>query len=143
MDPIEFLELAEELVERKTPCGCRAAIGRAYYGVLNAAGKLIRDAGLSVPEGPAAHQKTWFDFINSGIQELQEAGSELSELHGQRIEADYRMTRPAPDTYKHAKYCVTVAREHIETLKRHFEPSTRARTIAAITDYRRRAGTPV
>ena len=63
MEPIEFLELAEELVERKTPCGCRTSIGRAYYGAFNVAGKLLRDAGLTVPEGPAAHQKNWFDFI--------------------------------------------------------------------------------
>ena len=74
-------------------------------------------------------------WINSGIQELQEAGSELSQLHGQRIEADYRMSRPAPDRYKHAKYCIIAARDHIETIERRLShvngktPSPRSLTI--------------
>jgi hypothetical protein len=49
MAPAEFLNLSEELVERKTPCDGRAAIGRAYYGAHNMTIRAMRSAGLTIP----------------------------------------------------------------------------------------------
>jgi hypothetical protein len=140
MDPIEFLDLAEELVERRTPCACRTAIGRAYYGALNVAGKLLREAGFSIPENQNSHQLTWQHFINSGIEELELAGSDLSTLQGRRNEADYKMQNTVPERYQNAKFQVTEAREHMETIRRHFDLPIRAATVAGIAEYRKKRG---
>jgi hypothetical protein len=140
MDPIEFLELAEELVERCTACACRVAIGRAYYGALNVASDLLRDAGFAIPENQNCHQLTWQHFINSGIEELQMAGSDLSALQGRRNEADYKMRNTLPERYENAKFQVTEARERIETVRRHFNLPVRAATLAGIAEYRRKRG---
>src|SRR5580693_5937170 len=106
MSPEEFLTLGEELVERNTPACCRSAISRAYYGVFNAVGQLMRDSGLHLTEGSAEHGKVWQDLLNCGVQDLVKAGSQLGELHGMRIKADYRMQFRQPEEYKTAKFWV-------------------------------------
>ena len=143
MDPIEFLELAEELVERKTPGACRTAIGRAYYGALNVACDRLRASGLKVSGGSGIHQETWQDFFNCGIADLQVAGSQLSDMQGMRNKADYKMNAPDAQDYTTAKKWVEDAREHIETIIRHFEPASLAPTIIAIKKYRKLVNRPI
>jgi len=140
MDPNEFLRLGEELVERRTPLGCRAAIGRAYYGAFNMTASLMRNAGIKVAGGPKAHQQMWQDLLNCGIQELRIPGSQLGDLHGMRRRADYEMDNPDPEDYSTAKFWVTEAREHIETIKQMFAGPNRAAVVAAIVAYRKRIG---
>lgn len=140
MDPADFLKLAEELVERNTPCDCRSAIGRAYYGVYNTAIRYMQSAGLTIPKGTESHKKIWEDFINCGFPELARAGSQLGDLHGMRRLADYEMDDPDPEDYKTARFCVNEAKRHIETVKRLLTGPDRSGIVSAIQGYRRLVG---
>lgn len=141
MSPEEFLALGEELVERNTPACCRSAISRAYYGVFNAVGLVMRDSGLQISEGSAEHGKIWQDLLNCGVPDLAKAGSQLGELHGMRIKADYKMQVRQPEEYKTAKFWVAEARRHLEAVKHHFSDSvTRGQAVEAIREYRRKVG---
>ncbi|HEY2589796.1 MAG TPA: hypothetical protein VGI81_28895 [Tepidisphaeraceae bacterium] len=137
MNPEEYLHLGEELVGRKTPCGCRAGLGRAYYGVLQATAKWMEDAGLTPPSRQEIHQKLWQDLLNCGIPELRIAGSELAQLHGYRIKADYVMGDRDTEDFRTADYWVSLAREHLEEIKRMFTGPDRDRAVDAIKAYRR------
>jgi hypothetical protein len=143
MDPEEFLKLGEELVERKTACGCRAAIGRAYYGVLMGTIELMKSAGISPPKQNEIHQKTWQDLLNCGVPELAGPGSELASLHGQRIQADYQMDNVRPEQYQNALYWVRLAREHYDIIKATFVGSKRQTLIEGIRVYRQKVGRPL
>jgi len=135
-----FLQLGEELVERRTPCDCRAAIGRAYYGVFNTVSAMMRQNGLHVDEGSAAHQKIWYDLLNCGIDELRLPGSQLGDLHGMRVKADYKMHNELPEHYQTAKFWVEEARTHLETIKVAFQGLRGSQTVAAIKQYRKSVG---
>lgn len=143
MDPEKFLILGEELVKRATPCDCRTAIGRAYYGVLQVTAAYIGGAGFSLPKQTEIHQKLWWDLLNCGLPELAPAGSELSALHGMRIKADYRMKDTDSEDHETAKYWVRLARDHFETIKDAFGVLKRQQTIDAIRAYRKKANRPL
>jgi uncharacterized protein (UPF0332 family) len=140
MDPEKFLMLAEELVERRTPCDSRTAIGRAYYGVFNATAQLMESNGVPPPGGSTAHQKLWQDLLNSGVEALSVPGSQLSDLHGMRRKADYDMDDEDPEDYETAKFWVKEARQHIETIKLVFTGSSRAAAAGGIMEYRKKVG---
>lgn len=143
MDPEKFLLLGEELVKRATPADCRTAIGRAYYGVLQATATCIEDAGLSPPRQNEIHQKIWQDLLNCGVPELKGPGSEMAEMHGIRIKADYRMKDREPEDRTTAEYWVEIAREHFAAIKGAFIGPNRNQVIQAIRDYRQRVNRPV
>jgi len=141
MDPEEFLKLGEELVERRNPRCCRTAIGRAYYGVFNGTAGILRAAGLPVSEGASEHGKIWHDLLNSGVAILTTAGSQLGELHGMRIKADYKMENPTTEGYLTAKLWVSEARTHFDRIKQVFDdPMQRAAAVQAIRTYRAKIG---
>jgi len=141
MDPEEFLKLGEELVERRSPSCCRSAISRSYYGVFNGTAAIMRTAGLPVSEGSSEHGKIWQDLLNSGIGILATAGSQLGELHGMRIKADYRMANQITEGHQTAKLWVTEARAHFDAIKQVFDdPAQRAAAIQAIRAYRAKIG---
>jgi hypothetical protein len=140
MEPELFLSLGEELVERKGACDCRSAIGRAYYGVFNKTAQLMESNGIPPPVGSAAHQKIWQDLLNCGVAALRLPGSQMGDLHGMRRKADYEMTDTDTEDYKTAKFWVTQARQHVETIKQIFAGPLGAKVADGIKTYRKKVG---
>lgn len=89
MDPVQFLNLADALVRQyPIPAGFRSAVSRAYYAAhLTAREFLFRAAGVVTRD----HGIVWGCLTDTGDADLDAAGRSLKQLHGQRVEADYRL----------------------------------------------------
>ncbi|MBU0995366.1 MAG: hypothetical protein KJ737_22955 [Proteobacteria bacterium] len=93
MDPRDFYTLAEELVNKKplTQADLRSAVGRAYYAAFNVAAEHLRKMGFTPSKGPNGHGDVQRKFSNCGNDDVALAAKNLSDLHGQRINADYKL----------------------------------------------------
>ena len=140
MDPVEFLELADELLKKGTPACNRTAISRAYYGVLHGTLDQMERRGLPRPRQNELHQKTWDDLLNSSNPALAGAGSELGALKGVRNKADYQLADRIIESTKSAEYYVKLARDNFEIVKQVFTGPNAAGVVTAIQNYRKLVG---
>lgn len=94
MDGREFISVAADLVKGKSEAHWRSAVSRAYYGVFHGAKELLaRKKSVRIMRGSGAHGelRTW--LLNQSDDELVRAGSDLGDLHSQRLRADYDVAR--------------------------------------------------
>lgn len=135
MDPREFHRLATELVDKSHPVHYRTAISRSYYAVFNFGAKTLRSMGFKIDESSKGHGEVRNKFSNCGDDELMEVGSQMGDLHGMRIKADYRMTDQSVERAATAKLLVEQATIILTRLEGcHIEPK-RTQIIAAIKEY--------
>jgi predicted lipid-binding transport protein (Tim44 family) len=78
--------------------------------------------------------------LNCGIPELRVPGSQLSELHGMRILADYDMDNDDPEDFETARLWVNEARTHLNAIQQAFTGADRQKVVAAIRGYRKTVG---
>src|SRR5438046_1576262 len=116
MDPREFQRLASQLVGGTSPAECRTAISRAYYATYNVAVEILKDMGFPISKGPTGHRDVQNQLSNSGDAEVMKVGSQLTDLHSRRIQADYRLDRTDVENIKTAHTLVEQARKMIQTL---------------------------
>ena len=88
----EFISLAGRLAAAKPDAAsCRTAISRANYGAYHAACELLTSVGTTVPRTENAHIFVQHPLYNCGIEELRLAAAYLSDLHSDRLKADYQL----------------------------------------------------
>ncbi len=111
MRPDQFLTLADALLQQfPIPSGYRSAVSRAYYAAHHHIKEFIESAGVSVKGGMEAHADVWNHLANIGDSGLEQVGSELSALRGDRNDADYKLLDPRLEKSAAAKSLVDLAR---------------------------------
>jgi hypothetical protein len=101
MLPHLFLKLAEELAKVDGPAECRTIISRAYYAVYNVAERFLERMSFQRPKRDY-HIVLQRRLQNSGDLELVQLGSNLGDLHHERIRADYHMDDHVPENKNNA-----------------------------------------
>jgi uncharacterized protein (UPF0332 family) len=94
MNPLDLLDLADELLSGNSEVWWRGAVSRAYYAAFHVARARLRDSGFAVPQGDQAHAYLWLRLSNSGHPDVQQAGDRLNELRRFRNWADYDLDQP-------------------------------------------------
>jgi uncharacterized protein (UPF0332 family) len=93
MNPRDFLDVADALIEGASEAEWRSAVSRAYYAAFHIARQLLRQCGFRVPDGEQAHAYLWLRLSNCGHPDIQNTGRELRELRTVRNWADYDLDR--------------------------------------------------
>lgn len=119
MDPRKFLELAQLLASgTPQPERLRTATSRAYYAVYNLASQRLIEMGFSISTGPSGHGDVRNRLSYSKDKDLQNVSSQLGDLQGFRISADYRMPNTQAENPQNVKAHVDQAKRMIETMER-------------------------
>lgn len=101
MEPREFHILASRLVTEPKPAEIRTAISRAYYAIFNMAAQFLVNLGVIIPR-TNVHVAVQQRLQNCGDLEITKVGSQLTELHTKRIQADYRLSEKSIENQKTA-----------------------------------------
>ncbi len=99
MDPREFFNVAADWAAGTCEAEWRSAVSRAYYAAFHIARRLFRKAGFAVPRGEQSHAYLWLRLVNSGHKDVITAGLNLSELRGDRNNADYDLADPFSQSF--------------------------------------------
>ena len=92
MDGREFLDVATLLVQRSEEGALRSSVSRSYYAAYNYARQTLRKLGFRrIADQRRNHGLVSRYFQNSGVSEIEKAGSELLDLEGDRVTADYKL----------------------------------------------------
>ena len=142
MDPKEFHRLASRLVGGTSPAEFRTAISRAYYAAYNVAVETLEDMNFRISKGPSGHGEVQNRLSNSGDTEVMKVGSQLTDLHSRRIQADYRLGRTDVENIKTARALVEQARRMIQTLDGCRSDPRRGQVITAIQDWEQKVSGP-
>jgi uncharacterized protein (UPF0332 family) len=94
MNPRDFLDQAQELIEGEREVDWRSAASRAYYAAFLVACEVLQSAGFVLPGDQKSHAYVWLRLSNCGRAEVSAAGADLSDLRQYRGRADYDMKRP-------------------------------------------------
>src|SRR5258708_5236476 len=86
---LEFLAVAEMLIQGPTEAEWRSAVSRAYYAAFHEARQLMQDLRFRVPRGEKAHAYLWLGLFNCREVQAQGGGSDLNQLRTERNRADY------------------------------------------------------
>jgi len=135
MNPREFQELAKKLANGESPAEFRTAVSRAYYSVFNVGAELMKEMGFPISVGPSGHGELVYKLSNSKHIDVEKVGSQLSDLRGRRIHADYRLERKDVETRNNAQAAVQQASKMIIVLDRCCTGADRTKVIQGIKDY--------
>ncbi len=114
MIPDQFLLFADSVAQNPSsgPAGYRSAIFRAYYAVYLQARDLIGvTMGFRIDGGGNEHKFIQRLLLNCSLEEGQEVGELLKNLHQSRREADYDMDLLHCESQAEARLCVARAQE--------------------------------
>jgi len=104
--------------------------------VYNSAVGLLEDMGFEIEKGPLGHKDVRRRLFYSGDSDAREVGSQLKDLEGHRVRADYRMDHPEVERTRNARSNVVLATSMIGKLDKAVEdPTRRARMVQGITKY--------
>ena len=140
MDPRDFHRLASHLVRSSSAAEIRTAINRAYYATYHIGSEVLREMGFQISTGPQGHGDVRNRLSNSGAPEVMRVGSQLGDLQGRRIQADYRLDTLEIENPKTARALVEQAARMIQTLERCCKGLQRPQIIAAIKAWERKIG---
>jgi hypothetical protein len=105
-----FLKLANSLLAGNTEAHHRTSVGRSYYALFLVAREVVVSLGFNVPENAHGHQKVYLYLQNAGLPVVVDVAADLTDLRGERNEADYEPRSPnfsmnltAQIAYKKAK----------------------------------------
>ena len=129
MNPAELVIMAGTLVGRG-PAGARSAVSRAYYGAFHAAADLLADLECECPRNGKAHNLVPQFLQASANGDAQTAGGLLSDLHSERVRADYRIQEIRVETLSYAQAGVETA----SAVLRHLEAFRRACEAVEVVD---------
>lgn len=137
MNPIEFNNLASELVAGNTPAKIRTAISRAYYAVFLIGLELLNgELGFGIPTHKA-HKEIKYCLSNSGDTEFKKVSSKFGILQSNRVSADYHPERTGVENLNNAQSLVILAGSIIKTMRADIVEPRRSQIIKSIQDYRR------
>jgi uncharacterized protein (UPF0332 family) len=142
MDARDFHTLAQRLALRGTPAEYRTAVSRAYYATFNVGAEILAGLGFSVRRGAAAHGEVYHCLSNSADSEVEDAASEINDLHRLRNRADYQLDTTDVESPAVVTKIVATAGTVIRTLDTAFTGPRRPQLQAAIAKWRRENGYP-
>lgn len=90
MNPRQYLDLAERLVQGPGTAEYRTSISRAYYAAYKVADQFLVRMGFAASTANY-HVTLQRRLLNSGDDELKQIGGSFGDFHRRRIRADYRM----------------------------------------------------
>lgn len=108
MEAIEFIELAGKLATGGKS-GARSAVSRAYYGAFHLAMQLLGEYAAAPTANGQAHALVQNYLQGVKNTDANEAGVLLSDLHGERLKADYRLSNEKAETLQFAMQAVEAA----------------------------------
>lgn len=143
MDPRDFHVLAARLATAtRGAAEARTAIGRSYYAVFNVGAEWLRQLGVFVGKGAAAHGEVQKCLSNSGHADVELVASRLNSLHSRRNRADYQLDKTDVEDATEAHIVVTQAAEMIAVLDGAFRGPRRAQLQSSIQSWRKANGYP-
>lgn len=92
MNPLEFLDLANDWSVGSREGEWRSSISRAYYAVFHVARNLLAQVGFQVPAPSASHQYLYQRLNNCGEPAVQNAATLLNHLRRERNVTDYELS---------------------------------------------------
>jgi uncharacterized protein (UPF0332 family) len=98
MNPLDFIETANNLKNSCEESDRRSAVSRAYYAVFNYVKLYLESCGIKIPKDSSAHIKIPIYLKNSGIQNAKRVGKSIGDLKDNRIDADYKMNLNWPNS---------------------------------------------
>lgn len=140
MNHREFQKLAKELACNNSPAKMRTATSRAYYAAFLTGLEALDKMGFKIDDW-GKHGSVRDHLNNSGDDKIENAITKLSDLHGDRIKADYRFYSEKinkeienPNT---ARKNVELAEDIIEALDDCInDPTRNSKITKAILEYR-------
>jgi hypothetical protein len=96
--------------------------------------------GFQIPNGPGGHGAVYHRFLGSEDGGIKRVGSQLGELLGKRIHADYRMKEENVETQKTARMYVRQAERMIRILDGCRSEPRRTKIIEAIRKWEKKTG---
>ena len=135
MDPRDFLDIAKKLSGGSKAAEYRTAVSRAYYATFHVGADFLKALGCT---GPLGHGDVFKNLSNCCDAELAGVGSELQDLHGKRIIADYRLNNTKNDNSKTTQAVMMQAERMIQALDRCGSGSRRDDIAQALKAYLRK-----
>jgi uncharacterized protein (UPF0332 family) len=116
MDPLDFLGLAESLVEGPSagPAVFRTVIGRSYYAAFNVVAALTHEANIRLDKSKDSHREVLDIVADSNNPILKKACESLARQKMIRARADYEMNDVEVETRIKASRAVIFAKETIK-----------------------------
>lgn len=91
MDPVAFLEVANQLQSSLSEAERRTAIGRSYYALYNVLRSTLENHAVQFARNRNSHALLKDYLVNCGHQVAQQLGLTLDTLRLLRNQADYEM----------------------------------------------------
>ncbi|MEX2139409.1 MAG: HEPN domain-containing protein [Pirellulales bacterium] len=110
----------------------RSAISRAYYGAYHLVVALLSECSLRVPENHNGHEVAYQSLFTTGIPEAVTAARLLNDLRGERIKADYKLSRKGLDSPANAREKVEMAYNVSSSLENCLVEPTKSAFLAAV-----------
>lgn len=133
MNPQEFLDLARLLATgTPKPANLRTATSRAYYAAHHVGAESLARMGCTISTGPGSHADVWNRLQNSGDGELTVAGSQLADLHSNRIKADYRLKDGKAENQANVRGHIQQAKKIVEAIEQSCSGPKRQHILNAI-----------
>lgn len=118
MNPSEFVQLAAKIVAFG-PSGARSAISRAYYGVFHECRAVLISLGAQPPGSGASHAIVPNYFQLTSHADAQAIGSDLNDLHSDRIRAAFHLSDKTYEELGTAQNCVIIAQNILRLLEQY------------------------
>lgn len=133
----EFIGLAGRLAvgAASGEAAFRSATSRAYYGAYHLAISLLADLGYPLPANANGHVYVQRVLAGSGHPAARQAGFLSGDLHGDRINADYKLQNHVVGTQQFAKLRVEAAIAIQTRLSSYATEPARSELMAAIAAY--------
>lgn len=110
MDAADFITLSGKLVAMGTS-GARSAVSRAYYGAFHLAQDLLSDLAAESCGSGKAHNLVPLYIGSANHPDAKIAADLLSDLHSDRVKADYSLGLPKAESQQFAMHGVESAHE--------------------------------
>ena len=138
MNPRDYLQIARNILQVDKPANCRTVFNRSYYAAYNVGFVYLIDAGIHISTGPGGHGEVTRYFQNCGIQDLKEAYQKLSNLHSNRIDADYYLNKKRVEKIDNAKMALKQAESIIKTTDFYSSGPKKNKVVKGINIYKQK-----
>ncbi|MGA2403520.1 MAG: hypothetical protein ABSG91_17740 [Syntrophobacteraceae bacterium] len=113
--------MASTLVVQPKPAEIRTAISRAYYAIFNMTAQFLVNLGFTLPR-TNVHVAVQHRLQNCADMEMKKVGSQLTELHNKRIQADYRLNEKSIENQKTALTVISQVDRMMQLVENCTEP---------------------
>jgi uncharacterized protein (UPF0332 family) len=139
MNGAEYIDFAAKIaVTYSSAAGCRSAVSRAYYGAFHVAKAFLAKLGSRPPRNANAHAFVQHRLLNCGHAQAVEAGRLLTDLHKDRLTADYDMLRTHVEDVEYVRDDVIAAQAVQRSIESCDTDEIRQEIKAGIAEYERR-----